>query len=203
MIQKLSQDYKSICGLPVISFVDTEIFTMRYPETGCLEMGCRDVCCSGGAIMDYIHFNKLRKTFGSTLPVSIDWDSFHFIEDPYYPGGMGCYTLFDNNRCMFQREEGAGCIIHAHCIERGIDFREYKFFTCCFFPCEVNTVGLYQNVLTPGYELRYPEFDLPCKKGGRTTVYEKAKEDITYYFGPILIEELETYKETIVCEVKG
>ncbi|MBN2441887.1 MAG: hypothetical protein JXJ04_11085 [Spirochaetales bacterium] len=203
MILQLTKAYKSIHGLPVVSYVDTDIFTQNYPETGCLEMGCQDICCSGGAIMDSVTFKKLREVDEEDLGVHIDWETYEFDDDPCYPGGKGCYTTFTNNRCMFQNKNGFGCIIHSYCLKKGIDFRELKFFACCIFPCEVNNIGEYKNVLTPGYELRHDEYNFPCNKTGNTTIYENAKNDILYYFGSSLIEELETIKNNILIQVKG
>jgi hypothetical protein len=193
MIIKLSRDYKSIHGLPVISSVDTEIFTMVYPGSSCHDMGCSNVCCIGGGFMDIIAFNKLKDHLDKDPLNKYDWTGYNFENDPYYPGGQGCYTKFDDTEgCFYKNREGMGCVIHSYCLNNKIDFRELKFFACCMFPVEVNKIGDNKNVLCAGYELRFDKYEnLPCKKTGDSTVYECSKNDIEYYFGIELIDELE------------
>ncbi|MBN2535494.1 MAG: hypothetical protein JXB88_21625 [Spirochaetales bacterium] len=200
MIIQLHREFESIYGFPAVTSVDTQIFTIRYPETGCLDLGCRDICCSGGAVMDITTFNKLRK---SGLYPLIHWDSFNFENDPYYPGGLGCYTPVENNRCVFQNTTGNGCGIHTYCLENGIPVHELKFFACCIFPCEVNSVAGYKNVLTAGYELRHPDYYFPCKDIGTTTIYQSARNDILHYFGPSLLYELDTMMNELLLQVEG
>jgi hypothetical protein len=143
--------------------------------------------------MDIHTFNTLLKHRKAAAFEGISWEGYTFEKDIYSPGGMGCYTRFDNNRCMFQNPSW-GCSIHSYCLEKQIDVHELKFFTCCLFPVEVNKIGDIQNVLTAGYEMRYPQFDLPCKKRGDTSVYEIAKNDIEYYYGRELIVSIENLK---------
>jgi hypothetical protein len=199
-IIKLKKEYRNIYGLPIISYVDTRIFTLRYPETSCLDLGCRDICCSGGAIMDIVAVNKLK---GRGLFAYAEWNSFTFERDPYYPGGKGCYTPVKAGRCIFQNPLGSGCAIHSYCLQNRIPVQELKFFACCLFPSEVNTVDQYENVLTPGYELRHPDYSFPCKNTGTSTVYDMVLKDILYYFGLSLVDELEVIKKEISMNVKG
>lgn len=193
MIIKLKKDYENRNGLPVINKLDTLIFSTTYPSSGCVR-ACKDVCCSGGATMDIYTFNKLIKHRDAPIFKGIIWEGYNFENDPRSTGGKGCYTRYDNNRCMFNNDDW-GCKIHTYCLEQGIDVRELKFFTCCVFPVEVNKIGDVHNILTAGYEMRYPEFDLACKKNGDTSVYQIAKPDILYYYGDELISEIETIKK--------
>lgn len=189
VIIALNREYPSRYGLPVIAAVDTQIFTTLFPISGC-GPECRDACCRGGAIMDIRAYDALRGHRQADIFRAIEWDVYAFQDDPYSPGGKGCYTRFDNGRCMFQNPDW-GCSIHSYCLRQGIDVRELKFFTCCLFPVEVNKVGDTHHVLTAGYEMRFPEFDIPCKKNGDTPVCEIARQDILYYYGENLIRILD------------
>ncbi|MBN1700216.1 MAG: hypothetical protein JW881_22080 [Spirochaetales bacterium] len=203
MVLKLSQPFPSRYGLPVVINVDTDIFTTPYPSAGCIGTDCRDRCCSGGAIMDIVAFEKLKNFRESERFKDIKWDDFAFEKDPCYPGGIGCYTPIMNGMCVFKNRETRGCGIHSFCLERGIDYRELKFFACCIFPVEVNRIGEKTNVLTAGYELRNEGFDIACKTEGGSTVYESARDDIRYYFGDVLIDILDDMKNRRIAYTFG
>jgi hypothetical protein len=196
MIIELDRDYVSRYGLPLVNKIDTLIFTTTYPKDGCTT-ACKDICCSGGATMDIFAFNRLVKHSNAPEFKTITWEGYAFEADVYSPGGAGCYTRFDGNRCMFQNDDW-GCAIHSYCLKHKIDVHELKFFTCCLFPVEVNKIGTVHNILTAGYEMRYPQFDLPCKKNGGTPVYEIAQPDIEYYYGRELIGAIEHIKEEFI-----
>lgn len=194
-IKELSRSYGCRLGEPPVERVDLSIFTRAYPSASCFDIGCRDICCTGGATMDRVMFDRLIP-HRSNFP-GIPWEDFRFEPDPYSPGGQGVYTLFEGGVCMFQnralrvRDEARGCGIHSWCLERGLDYRELKFFTCCLFPVEVNRIGDAEFVLATGYELRVDGYSLPCKDAGTSTVYREARENIAYYYGEDLIAELD------------
>ncbi len=201
MIVNLERSYPSIYGLPVVNKIDTLVFSVTYPASGC-ESSCRDACCSGGATMDMRAFKALVTHRSAQRFASIPWEGYDFTEDRYSPGGKGCYTRFDGGRCMFQNEDW-GCSIHSYCAEEGLDVHELKFFTCCLFPVEVNRIGDVHDVLTAGYEMRHPQYDLPCKRNGDTPVYDVAKRDIEYYYGAELIREIEALRLKCAREPGG
>lgn len=195
MIIKLQKNFTNHAEFPIINKIDTLIFSTRYPKKECSPQ-CNNVCCSGGATMDIYTFNKLLKHRHAPIFRSIVWEGYSFQDDPDSPGGKGCYTRFYNNRCMFQNSDW-GCSIHTYCLQNSIDVHELKFFTCCLFPVEVNKIDGVKNILTAGYELRYPQFDIPCKKNGDISVYESAKNDIQYYYGEELIYEIEKLRDVM------
>jgi hypothetical protein len=195
MIITLNKSFESRYGFPIINKIDTLLFTTMVPKNSCSK-SCADICCSGGATMDIETFNKLLKHKDAPIfkDINIIWEGYDFQPDEdYSPGGKGCYTRFDGNRCMFQNKDW-GCSIHTYCLENKIDVHELKFFTCCMFPVEVNNIGEDKHILTAGYELRYPQYVIPCKQNGDTPVYEIAKNDIEYYYGNGLIEVIEKLK---------
>ena len=180
----LGNNFRSCFGLPIINKIDTLIFSTTYTSAG---------CCSGGAAMDIHTFEKLVKHRAAPDFAGITWEGYTFKEDVYSPGGKGCCTKFDNDRCMFQNPD-RGCSIHSYCINNNIDIHELKFFACCLFPVKVNKIGEIHHILTTGYEMCSPQLDLPCRTTGDTSVYETARKDIEYYYGRALITEIEKIK---------
>jgi hypothetical protein len=198
MLIKLSKSYPSRYGLPVVDGIDTDIFSTRYPSAGCMGMDCNDICCSGGAIMDIVAFNKLKEFREYEEFKNIAWESISFEKEQYYPGGLGCYTPIVDGMCVFKNRASRGCGIHSFCFEKGIEVRELKFFACCIFPVEVNRVQDKSHILTVGYELRHEGFDFDCKFTGDSTVYECARDDICYYFGKELIDVIDGLKKQLL-----
>jgi hypothetical protein len=199
----LSKPYPSRYGLPVVDGIDTDIFSTRYPSFGCMGMHCNDICCSGGAVMDIIAFNKLKAFSGCKEFEKMVWEGLAFEKYPYYPGGMGCYTPIVEGMCIFKNRASRGCGIHSLCVKNGIEVRELKFFACCIFPVEVNRVQDEPHILTVGYELRHEGFDFDCKFAGDSTVYECAREDIDYYFGRELVDVMDEVKNRLLMHAYG
>lgn len=87
-IIRLSHACPSIRGLPLIDLLDTLVFTLRFPRSGC-GPSCADVCCSGGATMDILAFDKFLAHRNAWAFERIRWDGFDFRDDIYSPGGKG------------------------------------------------------------------------------------------------------------------
>ncbi|MCU0723654.1 MAG: hypothetical protein MUC63_08570 [Planctomycetes bacterium] len=198
MLVDLKKTYESRGGLPRIEKIDSLIFSIAFPQGSC-GPACRDVCCSGGATMDIVAFERLLKHRNEPAFEGVVFDGYRFEKDSYSPGGLGCYTRFEGNRCTFQNRSW-GCSIHSFCLANRIDVRELKFFTCCLFPVEVNKIGDVRNVLTAGYEMRHAEYDLPCKKNGGAPVFDVAKGDLEYFYGGALVAEIEEIRRSLRCE---
>lgn len=185
MIIELKQTFNSRYGLPAVSKVETDIFTFKYYDKNCFDNNtCNDICCSEGVLMDIRSFEQLLKYKDKPEFKHIDWD-YYFKKDLLAAGGLGCDSRVVNGTCAFRNTGGRGCLIHKFSLESGMDFRDIKFLYCCFFPADIFDGELlsYSNLLRrKGY--------LNCE-GGNSTVYETSKNDIEYYFGQGLINELD------------
>jgi Fe-S-cluster containining protein len=188
MLVSLSRSYTCRGGAPVVSQVDTEIFTLTY-FMHCMECTtCHDSCCQYGADTELpmkeailAEADRLEPVVG--VPRS-EWFHDYLEDEPEYPGGKYTRTRVRNGRCVFLNRAGRGCLLHRDSLERGVDFRELKPLVCCLFP-----VSFSNGVFHPGLEVS--DGSLACLGPG-PTVYRAARNDILYYFGDEVVAELDT-----------
>jgi Fe-S-cluster containining protein len=70
-----------------------------------------------------------------------------------------------------------GCLIHEHCEIKHLPYYEFKPFVCCLYPLSVRKGSL------------IPYFD--ASVGGDETFYRRVREDLRFFFGNELIDELD------------
>ena len=186
----LSKIYPCVMGGPLLKGVDPAIFTLRY-FTHCLECGfCRDACCDHGVDVDLGNVERLKalpQDFHARVgaPVS-DWFSGAVVADEEFPGGAHRRTSVKDGACVFRNPAGRGCTIHAYCLERNLDYHDYKPMVSALFP-----VTFEQGVLTASGEAA--DGSLICAGQG-PSLYDGARGELGYYFGAGLIAELDRLK---------
>jgi hypothetical protein len=186
----LGRGHPSIFKAPILREVDTRIFSLRY-FTRCMSCGfCNDQCCSYGVDIDFENAQALRglgATFRDFIGVpEQDWFTAEVVEDAEFPSGRYIRTQTRGSHCVFHRKDGRGCLIHAYCLESGLDYHLYKPMVSILFPLTFN-----HGRLEPSSEVL--DGSLVCAGDG-PSLYEGVRGELEYYFGAGLIEELEAVK---------
>jgi len=193
-IADLSRPHPSRYGAPILRQVDTAIFSRSY-FTRCMECTfCGDWCCSHGVDVD--EPNRAR-----ILARAADLEAFTGIDraawfdgeeetDPEFPGGAHVRTAVRDGACVFLGRERRGCMLHAFCLERGIDYHELKPMVSALFPL----------TFADGVLLASDEVDdgtLVCLDQG-PTLYRGARAELGFYFGDGLLAELDAIERGAV-----
>ncbi len=189
-IVALKREHASIFKAPILREVDTRIFTLSY-FTHCMQCGfCNDQCCSYGVDIDAGNAEKLLmlgEDFDGVVGVPrSQWFTDETIEDAEFPSGRYRRTQTHGTHCVFHKQGGRGCLIHAFCIERGLDYHLYKPMVSILFPLTFN-----YGRLEPSSEV--VDKSLACAGDG-LSVYAGGRGELAYYFGQDLIEELDALK---------
>jgi Fe-S-cluster containining protein len=203
MSLSLSRSYTCRFGAPIIDRVDPRIFQLTY-FAKCMDCTfCNDACCQYGADIDLDRvaaLDQYRTELEAYLGVPREqWyrddpEDFGIQSEPEYPSGQYTRTQevdlpegrSDHNiyGCVFLDPVGRGCRIHRFALERGIQVHEIKPMVCLLFP-----VSFSAGELVPAYEFEL-EDELVCQGPGET-LYQSARPDIEWYFGPELVAELD------------
>lgn len=186
-VRRLSRDYVCVQGAPVIHSVDTAIFSLRY-FARCMACGfCNDQCCSYGVDIDVDNAERLRalgQAFEARIAAPRDsWFTGEVTEDPEFPSGRYTRTREVGGKCVFANPTGRGCLIHAYAAETGIDYHTLKPLVSTLFPVTFN-----YGVLEASGEVH--DGSLACAGNG-PSVYEGARDELSYYFGTDLVAELD------------
>jgi hypothetical protein len=186
-VVRLSRDYVCVQGAPVIHSVDTAIFALRY-FMRCMACGfCDDQCCSYGVDIDLGNVARLKalgEDFASRIAAPrSEWFTDTVVEDPEFPTGRYVRTRERGGRCVFRSKAGRGCAIHGYALEKGIDYHDLKPMVSTLFPATFD-----YGVLGPSSEV--VDKSLVCSGDG-PTVYKGARDELTYYFGPEFVAELD------------
>ncbi|HWD29727.1 MAG TPA: hypothetical protein VG387_21325 [Rhizomicrobium sp.] len=183
----LARSYTCVQGAPVIHAVDTAIFELRY-FAKCMDCGfCDDQCCSYGVDIDLgnvMRLAALGPDFSSRIAVPrSEWFTGEVLQDPEFPTGSYVRTQEKDGRCVFRNPNGRGCAIHGYALEKGIDYHDLKPMVSTLFPVTFN-----HGVLEASSEVK--DKSLACAGAG-PSVYEGARDELRYYFGDALVEELD------------
>ncbi len=190
MIYDLSRTFPSRYGVPVLRRIDSEIFEKRS-FGNCLECGfCHDSCCSYGVDVDALNVRRIMlhadriSEFTGLHPK--DFFGVTATDDPEFPGGSFVRTMTVGERCIFLNREGGkrGCSLHSFCLHEGIDYHEIKPMVSCLFP-----VTFDDGLLHAMDEVA--DRSLACLDQG-PTLYRTSRNELKYYFGNGLVEELDT-----------
>ena len=185
-VVRLSREYVCVQGAPVIHSVDEAIFRLRY-FTLCMACSfCKDGCCDHGVDIDVANRDRLLalgEDFGVRIAAPRDqWFTADVVSDPEFPSGRYVRTAMRDGACVF-RAPGRGCAIHAYAMEKGIDYHTLKPIVSTLFPATFD-----YGVLGPSGEVA--DSSLICAGEG-PTVYDGARGELEYYFGPAFVAELD------------
>jgi Fe-S-cluster containining protein len=186
----LSRSYPCAMGGPVLNAVDPALFTLRY-FTHCLACSfCGDACCDHGVDIDLDNVARLKalpKDFHDRVGAPVgEWFTGEAVADHGFPGGAHLRTSVKNGACVFRNAGGRGCAIHAYCLERKLDYHDYKPMVSVLFP-----VTFEQGVLTASSEV--VDGSLICAGQG-PSLYDGSRGELGHYFGTGLLAELDQLK---------
>ncbi|MCI0708336.1 MAG: hypothetical protein L0Y80_12730 [Ignavibacteriae bacterium] len=193
MIQELRLVYPSIYGTPNIGSVETDIFRIKY-FTHCSSCTfCNDWCCSFGVDVDIKNLRRIEQhAAGLEQFTGIPKDRWfvdEFWTEEEYPGGSCTRTQTNERGCIFLNKNGRGCMLHSYSIEKGIDYHELKPMISCLFPLTYDG-----GALVPAVEI--DDKSLVCLDSGET-LYRGVREEVRYYFGDAIIDELDELERTV------
>ncbi len=207
MIRMLSRPYACKWGAPVIDRIDDDLFKLIYFEKCMSCTFCHDSCCQYGADIELLRVAKLeehQKELEAYLGVPRsqwfreDPEDLGYLDEAEYPGGKYTRTqMVDRElgpRCVFAHPTGRGCRIHSFALERGLDVHELKPMVCLLFPFSFNG-----GCFTVPYEIQ--DESLVCLGTGNT-LYRSARNDLAYYFGDELVQELDQLEQLTLEEQK-
>ena len=183
----LSTSYPCKLGGPILTQVDKRIFTHRYFRH-CLDCSfCHDACCQHGVDIDLDNAARLKALDGKfkqlvAVPEQ-DWFTTDVMTDPEFPSGRHLRTQTRNGMCIFHDPNGRGCLIHRYCLEEGLDYHSLKPMVSILFPLTFE-----QGALVPSSEVT--DGSLICSGSG-PSCYDGARDELAYYFGNVLVLELD------------
>jgi hypothetical protein len=188
----LPRAFPSRYGVPVLRAVDPAIFHLRY-FTHCLQCGfCNDWCCQFGVDVDRYHVDRIlahADELETYLGIARDrWFTGEVEAEADSPGGETWRTRVEHGACVFLNRHGRGCLLHAFCLERGIDHHELKSLVDGLFPLTFEA-----GVLAPADEAL--DHELVCLDTG-PTLYRGMRAEIAYYFGSDLVAVLDDLEAT-------
>lgn len=187
----LSRAFSCVFGAPSIHAVDARIFTLTY-FARCMECGfCKDQCCSYGVDIDAANMDRLRG-LGPDFEKFVGmprraWFTRHLVHDPEFPSGVHARTRSVDGKCIFADRIGRGCRIHAYCIDHDLDYHAYKPLVSILFPLTFE-----HGVLVPSPETL--DGTLACNGDGQS-LYQGVRDELAYYFGEILVAELDALRD--------
>jgi hypothetical protein len=188
----LSRPHPSRYGVPVLEQVDTTIFMRRY-FTRCMECAhCGDWCCSHGVDVDEPNVARIlarsAELEGFTGIERSRWFDGEPSDDAEFPGGAHRRTSVVDGACVFLDRRARGCMLHAFCISRGLDYHQLKPMVSALFP-----LTFADGVLLPSDEA--DDGTLVCLGEG-PTLYQGARDELRFYFGDELLLELDAIERT-------
>jgi Fe-S-cluster containining protein len=184
-ILPLGREYTS--GNLAISFVQRDIFLKTY-FARCLECSfCHDWCCSFGADIDIENVEKIREQKDEIRPFIRESGGEWFEgENTYYEEYAGNHYARIKPlgpRCVFISKDQRGCGLHRYAISQQMDYHAIKPIVCILFP-----LSFEEGLLFPAAEL--DDNSLVCSGSG-ASVYRAMRDELEYYFGRELVEELD------------
>ncbi len=183
----LGASYPCVMGGPVIRAVDPRIFSLRY-FTHCMACSfCKDSCCDHGVDVDLGNVARLKAlpaAFKARVGVpESQWFTAGVTEDSEFAGAAHRRTAVVDGACVFRDRAGRGCLIHGWALEQGIDYHSIKPLVSTLFPLTFE-----QGALVPSDEAA--DGTLVCSGQG-PSLYQGARAELLYYFGPGLLAELD------------
>jgi Fe-S-cluster containining protein len=187
LIHALRQPYPSRHGKPILDRVNTDIFIKTY-FMQCLQCTfCNDACCTYGVDVAIDEARRIEE-HGDALARYTQvprerWFDGSFAADPDFPGQGYTQTSIGPRGCIFLNPTGRSCMVHAFCLQNGMDYHDLKPMVCCLFP-----VTFSEGLLAPSIDV--DDQSLICLNQG-VSLYSGAREELRYYFGDELVAELD------------
>lgn len=187
MLQPLTRPYPSRHGVPVITRVNTAIFSARY-FTRCMSCDfCADACCQYGVDIDAQNVKRLELHAAEIEAFSgvprAAWFTDEIEVDSEFPGGQSRRTSADEHGCVFLARQGRGCMLHGFALANGLDYHDFKPIVSALFPL---TFG--EGTLTLADEAL--DGSLVCLDVGERA-YRGVRAELWYYFGAEFVAELD------------
>ncbi|MBI5029006.1 MAG: YkgJ family cysteine cluster protein [Chloroflexi bacterium] len=187
MIRNLSESYAGREGAPLVHQVDMDIFTKTYFMHCMACTFCNDSCCQYGADVSLNEARRIEEKGDAieryTRVPRAQWFDETFQADLDFAGEGNTQTSLGPRGCIFLNPTGRSCMIHAFCLENGMDYHALKPMVCCLFPV---TFG--NGLLSPSLDV--DDASLICLDQG-PSLYAGAREELRYYFGDELVAELD------------
>jgi hypothetical protein len=196
VIRTLSQSYSCRWGVPAVDRVDTAIFVRSY-FMNCLQCSyCHDSCCQYGVDVDAHNVARLEEhaeDIERFTGVTKDrWFNGEWTSDSEFAGGRHTRTAVESGACVFRSRSGRGCTIHSFALTRGIDYHELKPMVSVLFPVTFDA-----GLLHPSNEIH--DRSLQCYGDG-PTLYRGVRDEVGWYFGSLLVEELDALESGALAE---
>ena len=194
-IKQLHRAFTSRYGTPVITEIDTAIFTRKY-FTHCMSCRfCHDACCQYGVDVDLTHYEAIRAHADALeaytgIPRDL-WFTEEWEASDDYPGGTSTRTQVVDGACVFLDRKGRGCKLHGYCLHEGIPYQELKSIIDCLFPLTVT-----DEVLAPADEV--DDRTLVCVGTGET-LYRGLRGEVKFYFGDVALAVLDRLESQSVA----
>jgi Fe-S-cluster containining protein len=196
VIRPLSHPYPTRWGAPVVDRVDSDIFLKRY-FMQCMQCSyCFDSCCQYGVDVDAPTVARLEAVAPELeryTGVPRDrWFTGEWTDDKEMPGGRNTRTRVEDGACVFRSRKARGCMIHSFAVERGTDYHELKPMVSVLFPLTFD-----YGLLHPSNEIH--DRSLQCYGDG-PTLYRGVRDEVAWYFGAALVEELDGFERDALAE---
>jgi len=148
---------------------------------------CGDQCCEHGVDVDRDNAERLGG-LGDTFEAFVGhareaWFEPTTMADDEFPSRFYLRTRVVGMHCVFHDAATRGCKIHAWSLRQGLDHRTLKPMVSLLFP-----VTFEQGVLVPSTEAL--DRSLACAGTG-DSLYDGARDELRYFFGQALVEELD------------
>jgi Fe-S-cluster containining protein len=172
--------------------VDPEIFRRRY-FGHCLRCTfCGDACCQHGVDVAVVERDRILAHAAEIQPLvrvpADQWFEPEVQRDDDFPGGSVTRTSVVDGACVFLQRDARGCVLHAFALSRGLDYHDVKPMISALFPLTFDGEALRcSDELSTG--------SLVCAGAG-PTAYEMARDELRYYFGAVLVAELDGLAES-------
>lgn len=190
----LTKEYVS--GNVAISFVHRDVFLKTY-FARCLECNfCHDWCCSFGADIDILNVEKIQQRKEEIMPFirasEVEWFEAEYTYYEEYAGNQYTRINPQGSRCVFISKDKRGCGLHRYALSKQMDYHEIKPLVCVLFPLSFG-----EGILSLAPEL--DDNSLICSGSGYSA-YRSIWNELEYYFGRELAEELDEIEKEVLLE---
>ncbi|HSL43372.1 MAG TPA: YkgJ family cysteine cluster protein [Anaerolineales bacterium] len=189
-------DREYVSGNMAVSFVHRDIFLKNY-FARCLECNfCHDWCCSFGADVDIQNVERIQQHREEILPFirpsEVEWFEAEYTYYEEYAGNLYTRINPQGPRCVFISKDQRGCGLHRYAISKQMDYHEIKPLVCILFP-----LSFEEGILSLASEL--DDDSLICSGSGDSS-YRSLRNEVEYYFGRELVEELDRIEKKVLVE---
>lgn len=195
MIHALERPHASRFGAPVLNHADDAIFGRTY-FGACFSCGfCRDSCCQYGVDVDLDNVARIFAVADELEPrVGLPRDAWFHPDprpEPDYPTASFLRTRVVDGACVFLNRRGRGCHLHALALAREEPPGLLKPIVSAIFPLTFES-----GLLKPAIEVTEKDDPLVCLGPG-ASVYRGVRDELGWYFGPALVEELDALERRV------